>query len=99
MASRLCVKVPSARPTSLQRHGLLIAGVDLPTVAGRLGHGGGDTTTLKGYAAWVAASDRKAAETLGSRMPKQRTLPSPTRHSRSEPRDGTVSPLTCVKSL
>jgi integrase len=48
---------------------LLTAGVDLPTVSGRLGHGGG-ATTLRVYAAWVAASDRKAAEILGSRMTK-----------------------------
>ncbi|WP_285490278.1 site-specific integrase [Amycolatopsis taiwanensis] len=51
---------------------LLTAGVDLRTVAGRLGHGGGGATTLRVYAAWVAASDRKAAEILGSRMPKRR---------------------------
>lgn len=49
---------------------LLTAGIDLRTVAGRLGHGGGGATTLRVYAAWVAASDRKAAELLGSRMPK-----------------------------
>ena len=50
---------------------LLTAGVDLPTVSGRLGHGGGGATTLRVYAAWVAASDRKVAEILGSRMPKR----------------------------
>jgi integrase len=50
---------------------LLTAGVDLRTVAGRLGHGGGGATTLRVYAAWVGASDRKAAEILGSRMPKR----------------------------
>ncbi|WP_035288786.1 tyrosine-type recombinase/integrase [Actinokineospora spheciospongiae] len=50
---------------------LLTAGVDLRTVAGRLGHGGGGATTLRVYAAWVAASDRKAAEILGSRLPKR----------------------------
>ncbi len=49
---------------------LLTAGVDLRTVVGRLGHGGG-ATTLRVYAAWVAAADRKAAEVLGSRMPKR----------------------------
>lgn len=37
---------------------LLSAGVDLRTVAGRLGHGGRGATTLRVYAAWVAASDR-----------------------------------------
>ncbi|WP_308202815.1 tyrosine-type recombinase/integrase [Crossiella sp. SN42] len=54
---------------------LLTAGIDLRTVAGRLGHGGGGATTLKVYAAWVAASDRKAAEILGSRMPKRAPKP------------------------
>ena len=33
---------------------LLTAGIDLRTVAGRLGHGGGGATTLRVYAAWVA---------------------------------------------
>jgi integrase len=48
---------------------LLTAGVDLRTVAGRLGHGDG-TTTLRHYAAWVAAADKTAASTIGSRMPR-----------------------------
>jgi site-specific recombinase XerD len=52
---------------------LLTAGVDLRTVAGRLGHGGGGSTTLKVYAAWVAASDRKAAELLRTRLPRRPT--------------------------
>ena len=47
---------------------LLAAGVDLRTVGGRLGHAGGGATTLRGYAAWVAPSDRKVAEILGGRM-------------------------------
>jgi integrase len=51
---------------------LLTAGVDLRTVAGRLGHGGGGATTLRVYAAWVAASDRKAAELLRTRLPSRK---------------------------
>jgi integrase len=47
---------------------LLTAGVDLRTVAGRLGHGGGGATTLRVYAAWVAESDKRAAELLGGRL-------------------------------
>jgi len=31
---------------------LIAAGVDVRTVAGRLGHGGGGTTTLRVYAEW-----------------------------------------------
>jgi integrase len=47
---------------------LLTAGVDVRTVAGRLGHGGGGATTLRVYAAFVDEADRRAAEILGSRM-------------------------------
>ncbi len=47
---------------------LLTAGVDLRTVAGRLGHGGGGATTLRVYAAWVDEADRRAAELLSSRI-------------------------------
>jgi len=47
---------------------LLTAGVDLRTVAGRLGHGDG-TTSLRHYAAWVGSADEAAAATIGSRMP------------------------------
>lgn len=49
---------------------LIAAGVDIRTVAGRLGHGDGGTTTLKVYSAWVAAADQKAAKRLTGRMPK-----------------------------
>ena len=49
---------------------LLAAGVDLRTVAGRLGHGGGGSTTLKVYAAWVAGADKKAAHLIASRLPR-----------------------------
>ena len=48
---------------------LIAAGVDIRTVAGRLGHGGGGTTTLRVYAAWVSESDQRAAGSLGARMP------------------------------
>ncbi|HVM15921.1 MAG TPA: tyrosine-type recombinase/integrase [Egibacteraceae bacterium] len=47
---------------------LLTAGVDLRTVAGRLGHGDG-TTTLRHYAAWVGSADEAAAAVIGRRMP------------------------------
>jgi integrase len=48
---------------------LITAGVDIRTVAGRLGHGGGGSTTLRVYAAWVSEADQRAAETIGPRMP------------------------------
>lgn len=51
---------------------LIGAGVDVRTVAGRLGHGGGGSTTLRVYSAWISEADQRAAGTLAGRMP---TLP------------------------
>jgi integrase len=48
---------------------LIAAGVDVRTVAGRLGHGGGGTTTLKVYSAFVAEADQRAAGTLVGHLP------------------------------
>jgi integrase len=47
---------------------LLSSGVDLRTVAGRLGHRDG-STTLRVYAAWVSAADQRAAAVMASKMP------------------------------
>jgi integrase len=71
MAERLAIDTHLHALRHYSATELLTAGIDLRTVAGRLGHGGGGATTLRVYAAWVAASDRKAAEILGSRMPKR----------------------------
>lgn len=72
MAARLGIRTHIHALRHYSATELLTAGVDLRTVAGRLGHGGGGSTTLKVYAAWVASSDRKAAELLRSRMPSRR---------------------------
>jgi hypothetical protein len=40
-------------------------------VAGRLGHGGGGTTTLRVYTAFVSESDQRTAQTLFSRLPSR----------------------------
>ncbi|MGH3320403.1 MAG: tyrosine-type recombinase/integrase [Streptosporangiaceae bacterium] len=48
---------------------LIGAGVDVRTVAGRLGHSGGGTTTLRTYAAWLSEADQRAARGLLSRVP------------------------------
>jgi integrase len=50
---------------------LIAAGVDLRTVAGRLGHGGGGTTTLRVYAAWVSEADQRAAQSVAARLPRR----------------------------
>jgi integrase len=49
---------------------LIAAGVDVRTVAGRLGHGGGGSTTLRVYSAWVSEADQRAAGMLAGRMPE-----------------------------
>ncbi len=49
---------------------LITAGVDVRTVAGRLGHGGGGATTLRVYSAWVSEADQRAAGNFSTRMPK-----------------------------
>lgn len=48
---------------------LLTSGVDLRTVAGRLGHGSGGATTLRVYAAYVSRADQAASELLAGRLP------------------------------
>ena len=76
MAARL--KLRSTRLHSLRHYSateLLAAGVDLRTVAGRLGHGSGGVTTLKVYAAWVEQADRRAAETMAQIIPKPQPIP------------------------
>jgi integrase len=53
---------------------LILAGVDVRTVAGRLGHSGGGATTLRVYTAWISEADQRAAVTLSGRMPKRPPL-------------------------
>lgn len=48
---------------------LIAAGVDVRTVAGRLGHAGGGSTTLRTYTAWVSEADQRAAGSIAARMP------------------------------
>jgi integrase len=71
MAKRLQLR--STRLHSLRHYSateLLAAGVDLRTVAGRLGHGSGGAITLKVYAAWVDEADRRAAATMAGILPR-----------------------------
>jgi hypothetical protein len=63
-------------------------GVDINTVAGRLGHGGGGTTTLKYYAGWVAEAEQRAAISLGARMPQRDWRETtPTERAKENPRN------------
>ncbi|TDD29993.1 GntR family transcriptional regulator [Kribbella turkmenica] len=54
---------------------LIAAGVDIRTVAGRLGHGGGGTTTLRVYTAFVSEADQRAARALFDRLPNRPEQP------------------------
>ncbi len=70
LARRL--KLRSTRLHSLRHYSateLIAAGVDIRTVAGRLGHGSGGATTLKIYAAWVDEAGQRAAGAMASIMP------------------------------
>jgi integrase len=69
----LRLKLRSTRLHSLRHYSateLVAAGVDIRTVAGRLGHGSGGATTLKVYAGWVNEADRRAADTMATIVPK-----------------------------
>lgn len=65
---------------------LIAAGVDVRTVAGRLGHSGGGVTTLRVYAAWLAEADQRAAGGLLARMPPRPTGESAVPRALTSPR-------------
>ncbi len=71
LAARLKIKTSIHKLRHYSATELISAGVDIRTVAGRLGHSGGGTTTLKVYSAWVAESDQRAAASLFSRLPQR----------------------------
>lgn len=48
---------------------LITAGVDLRTVAGRLGHADNGRTTLRCYTVWVNEADQRASHTLMHHLP------------------------------
>ena len=68
-ARRLGIKTSIHKLRHYSATELIAAGVDVRTVAGRLGHGGGGTTTLRVYAAWISESDQRAATNIASHMP------------------------------
>jgi integrase len=69
-AKRLGIRTTLHRLRHYSATELITAGVDVRTVAGRLGHSDG-TTTLKVYAAWVSAADQHASAVLMNRMPQR----------------------------
>ncbi|GLZ48071.1 site-specific integrase [Actinomycetospora sp. NBRC 106375] len=88
----LRLKLRSTRLHSLRHYSateLVAAGVDIRTVAGRLGHGSGGATTLKVYAAWVDEADRRAATTMATVLPR----PVPEASVRRSPYEGIAEAL------
>jgi integrase len=71
MAARLGIETHLHSLRHYSATELISSGADVRTIAGRLGHGGGGTTTLRVYAAWVSEADQRAANTLGPRLPKR----------------------------
>jgi integrase len=64
---------------------LIAAGIDIRTVAGRLGHAGGGTTTLRVYAAWKSEADQRAAGELRASMPARPTIEDPVERAKTRP--------------
>jgi integrase len=73
---------------------LIAAGVDLRTVAGRLGHAGGGRSTLGYYTAWVSEADQRASRILMHRLP----VPHTPLATRPEPAARPVSPYQVIAS-
>ncbi|WP_406046595.1 GntR family transcriptional regulator [Kribbella sp. NBC_00889] len=53
--------------------GLINAGYNVRATAGRLGHSGGGTTTLRVYTAWWSEADQRAAGSTPTRVPPRPT--------------------------
>lgn len=101
--SRMCARLGYAMHLHQLRHysatELISGGVDIRTVAGRLGHGGGGVTTLRVYSAWVAEADQRASNSLATRMPQLPTTllehgaaPTPLSSLPTPAEDGLVDP-------
>lgn len=69
LAKRLGIKTHLHSLRHYSATELIAAGVDIRTVAGRLGHSGGGVTTLRVYAAWLAEADQRASASLAARAP------------------------------
>lgn len=86
LAARLGINTTFHKLRHYSATELIAAGVDVRTVAGRLGHGGGGTTTLKSYAAWVSEADQRAAKNIGGRMPERPVELDATERAKTDPR-------------
>ena len=74
MVNRLSINTTFHKLRHYSATELIRAGVDIRTVAGRLGHAEGGTT-LTYYAAWVREVDQRASRILTKRLPMPITTP------------------------
>ncbi|CAA9416407.1 MAG: integrase family protein [uncultured Pseudonocardia sp.] len=86
MAARLGIETTLHKLRHYSATELIMAGVNPRTVAGRLGHGGGGTSTLKTYTAWVSEADQRAASGIGASMPHRPAALGPEAQRRATPR-------------
>ncbi|MFC7342078.1 tyrosine-type recombinase/integrase [Saccharopolyspora griseoalba] len=71
MVKRLGINTTLHRLRHYSATELISSGVDVRTVAGRLGHGSGGQTTLRVYTAWVSEADQRASTALADRVPER----------------------------
>ncbi len=74
LAKQLGIRTPLRNLRHFNATQLLAGGVDLRTVAGRLGHSDGGATTMRVYAHWVRPADRRAAELLAQELHQLRQV-------------------------
>lgn len=86
LAAKLGIKTTVHKLRHYSATELILAGVDIRTVAGRLGHGGGGATTLKVYAAFVEEADQRAADAISARMPERPQILSAAERALAAPR-------------
>jgi integrase len=72
---------------------MISAGVDVRTVAGRLGHSGGGITTLRVYSAWRDEADQRAAAGFATWLPAK---PNPPADQRERVKDDPRSPYEVI---
>lgn len=92
LAARLKIKTTLHKLRHYSATELILAGVDIRTVGGRLGHGSGGATTLRVYAAFVSEADQRAAGTLSGRMPSRPATVDATERAKTDPR----APFECI---
>lgn len=86
MAVRLKINTTLHKLRHFSATELIRAGVDIRTVAGRIGHGGGGTTTLKVYTAFLSEADQRAAGVFLARMPDRPVPIDPGDRAKVDPR-------------